>query len=85
MNSKARKTLQAIFSDPTSKTLPWADIEALLVSLGAKVTEGNGSRVKFDLHGKTAALHRPHHPKTARAYQVELVREFLAKVGVKKP
>ena len=83
MNSRNRKTLQAIFADPTSKTLPWADIEALFVALGATVVEGRGSRVKFDMAGKTAAFHRPHNPKTARAYQVELARDFLVKVGVK--
>lgn len=83
MNSKARKTLQTIFAVPTTKTLPWADLEALFVALGATVTEGNGSRVKFDLEGKTIAFHRPHHPKTARAYQVALAREFLEKIGVR--
>lgn len=83
MNNKARKTLQALFIVPTTKTLPWADIEALFVALGATVTEGDGSRVKFDLEGKTAAFHRPHNPKTARAYQVALAREFLEKVGVR--
>lgn len=83
MNSKARKTLQTIFAVPTAKTLPWDDIEALFVALGAKVTEGSGSRVKFDLEDKTAAFHRPHNPKTARAYQVELVRAFLEAMGVR--
>ena len=82
MNSKARKTLQAIFAVPTRKSLAWADIEALFVALGATVTEGDGSRVKFDLKGKTAAFHRPHNPGTARAYQVELAREFLMRLGV---
>ena len=83
MNSKSRKTLLAIFALPTSKTLLWADIEALFVALGAVVTEGKGSRVKFDINGKTAAFHRPHNPKTARAYQVEFARDFLVKIGVK--
>lgn len=83
MNSKAKKTLQAVFATPTSKTLPWSDIEALFVSIGATVTEGNGSRVKFDVGEYTIAFHRPHNPKTARAYQVELAREFLLNIGVK--
>lgn len=82
MNNKAKKTLQAIFVVPTTKTLPWADIEALFIALGANIAEGNGSRVKFDLNGKTAAFHRPHNPKTARAYQVELARDFLKTLGV---
>lgn len=82
MNSKAKKTLLAIFASPTCKNLAWADIESLFVALGATVYEGNGSRVKFEIKGKTAAFHRPHNPTTARAYQVDLAREFLTKIGV---
>ena len=83
MNSKAKKTLQAIFAVPTIRTLAWDNIEALLLASGATLTEGNGSRVKFDLQGRTIAYHRPHHPQTARAYQVEATRDFLANVGIK--
>ena len=83
MNSKQRKTLQAVFGSPVPKGLPWADLEALLIAAGAAVTEGDGSRVKFDKEGITAAFHRPHKPKTARAYQVTLAREFLESIGVK--
>ncbi|MCL1889118.1 MAG: HicA protein [Desulfovibrionaceae bacterium] len=83
MNNKHRKTLQAVFGSPVPKELPWADLESLLVAVGAMVTEGDGSRVKFDIKGVTAAFHRPHRPKTARAYQVALAREFLESIGVK--
>lgn len=83
MNSKHQRTLEVIFQRPVNKNLLWADIESLLMGLGAKVAEGNGSRVKFDLNGLTLAIHRPHNPKTARAYQIELVREFLEMLGVK--
>ena len=83
MNSKHRKTLQAVFGSPTPKGMPWADIESLLIAAGATVTEGKGSRVKFDANGITVAFHRPHKPKTARAYQVVLAREFLESIGVK--
>ena len=50
---------------------------------GAIMTEGSGSRVKFDACGVTVAFHRPHKPKTARGYQVALAREFLENIGVK--
>ena len=83
MNSKARKTSQAVFAVLTIKTLAWDDIEALLLAMGATMTEGNGSCVKFDLGGRTIAYHRPHHPRTARAYQVEATRDFLTKPGIK--
>jgi len=83
MNNRHRKTLQAVFGSPQPKSLPWADIEALLIAAGAIITEGSGSRVKFDAGGVTAAFHRPHKPKTARGYQVALAREFLENIGVK--
>ena len=83
MNNKHKKTLQAVFGSPVPKGMPWADIESLLVAAGASVTEGDGSRVKFDANGVTVAFHRPHKPKTARAYQVALAREFLESIGVK--
>lgn len=83
MNNKHKKTLQAVFSFPVPKGMPWADLEALLIAAGATVTEGDGSRVKFDANGVTVAFHRPHKPKTARAYQVAIAREFLESIGVK--
>ena len=83
MNSRHKNTLAALFGSPPPKGMPWADIEALLLAVGATVTEGRGSRVKFDLAGQTVAFHRPHNPKTARAYQVVIAREFLENVGVR--
>lgn len=44
MNSKHRKTLAAIFKEPVSATIDWADIEGLLVAVGCTVIEVNGSR-----------------------------------------
>ena len=35
------------------------------------------------LNGQTVAFHRPHKPKTARAYQIAIAREFLEGNGVK--
>jgi len=63
--------------------MPWADLESLLIAVGTTVTEGDGSRVKFDKDGITVAFHRPHKPKTARAYQITLAREFLESIGVR--
>ena len=83
MNNKHRKTLQAVFNTPVPKGMPWADLETLLIAAGDSVTEGDGSRVKFDRDDVTVAFHRPHKPKTARAYQVILAREFLESIGVK--
>lgn len=69
-NTKRGKTLQAVFSRPTTSSLEWAHIEALLVAAGCVVVEGRGSRVRF-VHGHhVASFHRPHPAKEAKPYQV---------------
>ncbi len=83
MNNKHKKTLKALFTTPVPKDMQWEDIESLLLAVGATMSEGSGSRIKFDLNGQTVAFHRPHNPKTARAYQIGIAREFLETNGVK--
>lgn len=82
MNSKQRSTLEAVFTDPASPSIAWADIESLLKAVGCKLTEGAGSRVKFTKDGKVAAFHRPHPQKEVRKYVVLLAREYLIKLGI---
>ncbi len=82
MNSKHQKTLGQIFANPTPKTLLWSDIEALLIAIGCEVTEGNGSRVKFDFNGHTVAFHRPHPQKETKPYAVRIAKEFLILIEV---
>lgn len=84
MNSSQRKTLAILFSEPASTSLPWSNIEALFKALGAKVIEGRGSRVRFQLNGIIATFHRPHPQKEAKPYQVRDARRFLEQAGVKK-
>ncbi|MBK6868584.1 MAG: type II toxin-antitoxin system HicA family toxin [Burkholderiales bacterium] len=82
MNSKHQKTLQAIFTKPTLGTLPFSDIEKLLLAVGCALTEGQGSRVRFDKDDLAFLCHRPHPGKEARRYQVEQAREFLQKLKI---
>lgn len=81
-NTKYRKTLLAIFARPTSVSIVFADIEALIKSLGGCVSEREGSRVKIELNGEQWRCHRPHPGKEAKCYQVEEVRELLERAGV---
>ncbi len=83
MNAKHRKTLRAIFARPTSPSVVFANIEALVVALGGSVMERAGSRVKIELQGEQWHCHRPHPGKEAKRYQVEEARELLERVGVK--
>lgn len=83
MNSKHRKTLEAIFSNPVNGGLEWARIEALLLALGCRILEGSGSSVTFEKGGKRAHFHRPHPEREALRYRVRAVREYLEILGVK--
>jgi len=76
------KTLNAIFTVPTLASLKFGDIEKLLLSYGAVITEGRGSQISFELRGHKLFLHRPHPEKEAMKYQVEAVRDFLILIGI---
>lgn len=82
MNSKHRKTLEAVFGKPTPTSLDWACIEVLFVAAGAQTIEGDGSRVRFVLNNVVGTFHRPHPSKEAKPYQVKDARHFLEHAGV---
>ena len=82
MNSKHRKTLEAILAEPVNGNLEWSRIEALLVAVGCTVIEGSGSSVTFEKDGCKANVHRPHPRKEALKYRVKLVREFLQQLRI---
>lgn len=83
MDSKHRKTLEAIFEKPERANILWRDIEALFLALGAEITEGNGSRVRVALNGMRAVFHRPHPRKETDKGTVKSVRRYLETAGVK--
>ena len=82
MNSKQRKTLDAIFTNPVSGTIEWSAVESLLLAAGARLIEGRGSRVRFEKDGEIETFHRPHPAKVAKRYQVRAARAFLERIGV---
>ena len=83
MNAKHRRTLEAIFSKPVPSDLRWAEIESLLVALGAERSEGRGSRVRFLLGSAEAVFHRPHPTPNTDKGAVSAVRRFLESAGVR--
>jgi hypothetical protein len=83
MKSKHAKTLRAIFAKPTLASVPFGDIESLVVGLGGKVIEGDGSRVALHLGDAVKHAHRPHPGKEAKKYQIEEVRLWLEAQGIK--
>jgi hypothetical protein len=82
MNAKHRRTLEALCARPVPSDVRWADVESLLVALGAERSEGRGSRVRFLLNGAEAVFHRPHpKPETDKGALVR-VRRFLESAGI---
>jgi HicA toxin of bacterial toxin-antitoxin, len=82
MNNRQRKTLEAVFAEPTKNNIAWADIEALLIAAGCKVIEGSGSRIKIECDGQVAFFHRPHPQKEALRYQVKDAKKLLEKLEI---
>jgi hypothetical protein len=82
MNSKHRKTLEAIFGQPTSSNIKFSDVESLVLALGGEVAEGAGSRVAMHLRGGVQHAHRPHPGKEAKRYQINEIRAWLKALGV---
>ncbi|BCA97191.1 hexulose-6-phosphate isomerase (plasmid) [Legionella antarctica] len=82
MKAKHKKVLHSIFETPVNASIIWKDIESLLVSLGAELSEGRGSRVRIALNGVRAVFHRPHPKKEADKGAVVSMRRLLKEAGV---
>lgn len=82
MNSKRRKTLEAIYADPAPADILWADIIKLFEALGAIITQGKGSRVRVLLNDQRAVFHEPHPERETDKGAVKAVRDFLLNAGI---
>ncbi len=83
MNSKQAAILKQIFATPIPSDIKWRDVENLLKSLDAVITEGNGSRVRVMLNGVKAVFHEPHPTgKAVCKCTVEDLRIFFEKAGI---
>jgi hypothetical protein len=83
LNNRHRHTLAEIYKNPVSSSIKWADIEALLIALGAELSEGSGSRVRIALNGVRAVFHRPHPQPTTDKGAVKSLRRFLSEAEIK--
>jgi hypothetical protein len=82
MNSKHRKTLELIFTEPVNGNIEWRRVEALLLAVGASRTERSGSAVSFVLNDVRVDFHRPHPNKEALRYRLRDARRFLELAGI---
>lgn len=83
MNKKNTRTLELVFKNPVQSGVLWKDIESLLRSLGAEISEGSGSRIRIALNGVKAVFHRPHPKKETDKGALCGMRRFLIIAGVK--
>lgn len=75
MKRSHHKTLELIFSRPVPSSVRWADIESLLVALGAEVEKREGSRVAIIWNDQVKVFHRPHpSPNTDKGAVVSVKR-----------
>lgn len=82
MKRAHQKTLSQIFTRPISGGIKWADIEALLLALGADIEEREGSRIGVVLFGQVRVFHRPHPSPDTDKGAVASIRKWLAENGV---
>jgi hypothetical protein len=83
MKRKHQKTLESLFAHPVSGNVSWRDIEALLVELGAELSEREGSRVLVRMFGERRVFHRPHPTPATDKGAVASLRDWLSEHGVK--
>jgi len=82
LKRKHQATLEAVFARPVSGTIRWAEIEALLLALGADIEEREGSRIAIVWRGQVQVFHRPHpRPETDKG-AVASMRRWLEANGV---
>ncbi len=77
---KHERTLESIFDKKAN--ILWSDIEVMLKSHGAEITEGRGSRVRIALNGVRAVFHRPHPQKETDRGAVASMKRFLLEAGI---
>ena len=75
--------MKAIFALPVRFDIKWTSIDSLFKALGAKVSQGKGSRVRVYLNGVKAVFHEPHPERETDKGAVKAVKEFLVNANIK--
>jgi hypothetical protein len=83
MNKRHRATLAQIFARPVSGSIRWSDVEALLLALGAEVTEREGSRIGVYLFEEVRVFHRLHPSPDTDKGAIASIRKWLDSHGVR--
>ena len=82
LNSRQRRTLEAVFQRPVRADIRWDEVVSLLEACGANVSESSsGSRVRVELVGIRRTYHKPHRRETNKG-TVDDVRDLLSEAGI---
>ncbi|MBV6304429.1 type II toxin-antitoxin system HicA family toxin [Candidimonas humi] len=82
MRTRHRRTLELIYSRPTTAKLKWPDVLVLFQELGAEIIEREGSRVGIVLFGEIRVMHRPHPTPNLDKAALASIRKWLERNGV---
>jgi hypothetical protein len=82
MKKKYAATLKLLFARPVSGSIKWMDIEALMLALGAEISEREGSRVGVFLFAEVRVFHRPHPTPDTDKGAVSSIRKWLEANGI---
>jgi len=81
MKKKQAKVLQQIFNHPISGNIKWNDIVSLFLTLGADISEAEGSRVCVRLFGDRRVFHRPHPSPNTDKGAVKIYKDGCYQMG----
>jgi len=82
VNTQHKKTLQKLFAVPESSDITWESVETLLRAVGAKISQGSGSRIRVSLKDLRAVFHRSHPTPKLHKGMVRAVRKFLISANI---
>ena len=83
LSNKHLHTLEHIFQHPTTHTLEWIDVNALIAHMG-RVEEGANGQLTYTLKGASQAFHRSEEKEVSEDAQVLELRRFLEGAGIGK-
>lgn len=76
------KKMKSIFTKIVSgpiKPMKWEDVKKLLLWLGAKLRQSDGSARVFIINKRPLTIHKPHPDNELKRYAVRQVRNYLIK------
>ena len=77
--SKKDKLMQKFLN--TKRNLFWSDLVAVLIILGFRKIEAEGSRVDFVKGNLVINLHKPHPSKEVKTYALKQMKDKLKEWG----